>query len=140
MRHRNAGWKLKREPQHRQMLLRNLATDLLDHGKITTTLAKAKAVQPFVEKLITEARDGFDLNRFRRCLAVVTRKDICFKLFHVIGPQFKDRDGGYTRIYRLAKLRQGDASQMAIITLIGADEKPESQKSSTRPAVVPSTT
>jgi large subunit ribosomal protein L17 len=136
MRHRNAGWKFKREPQHRQMLLRNLATEILDHGKITTTITKAKAVQPFVEKLITEARDGFHLDRFRRCLAVVTRKDICFKLFNEIGPKFKDRPGGYTRIYRLAKVRQGDAAPMAVITLI-EEAMAETPKSPTRPAVVP---
>jgi large subunit ribosomal protein L17 len=116
------------------MLMRNLATQLLEHGKITTTLAKAKALQPFVEKLISEARGGFELDKFRRVLAVLTSKKVCFKLFHEIGPRYKDRAGGYTRIYQLAKVRQGDASPMAMITLLGTEEQP---KAPTRPAVVP---
>ncbi|HEV3122375.1 MAG TPA: 50S ribosomal protein L17 [Isosphaeraceae bacterium] len=134
MRHRNAGRKLKRSPSHRMMLLRNLATSLLDHGRITTTVAKAKEVQPFVEKLITLAQDGWSLHRFRRALAVLTRKDITFKLFKEIGPRFKNRPGGYTRIYKLAKVRQGDAAPMAVISLLGAEEQP---KAPTKPAVVP---
>ena len=82
MRHRKAGRKFKRSPAHRRMLLRNLATALLEHGRIETTLAKAKEVQPFTEKLITLAKGGFDLNKFRRCLAVLTSKDVTFKLFN----------------------------------------------------------
>jgi large subunit ribosomal protein L17 len=135
MRHRNAGWKFKRSPAHRKMLLRNLATALLEHGKITTTLTKAKAVQPVVEKLITTARGGFDLNQFRRALAVLTSKKVCFALFHEIGPRYANRPGGYTRIYKLAKVRQGDAAPMAVIALLG--EKEEVAKAPVRPAVVP---
>ena len=135
MRHRNAGRKFKRTPAHRQMLLRNLATALLEHGKITTTLAKAKEVQPYTERLITLARGGFELNRFRRALAVVTSKKVCYKLFQEIGPQFANRNGGYTRIFKLAKVRQGDAAPMAVITLLGPSE--EVAKSPVRPAVVP---
>lgn len=134
MRHRKAGRKFKRSPSHRRMLLRNLATALIEHGKIETTLAKAKEVQPFAEKLITLAKDGWDLNNFRRVLAVLTQKKVAFSLFHEIGPRFKDRPGGYTRIYKLAKVRQGDAAPMAIIALLGADEQ---VKAPTRPAVVP---
>lgn len=118
------------------MLLRNLATEVLDHERIETTLAKAKEVQPIVEKLITLARGGWNLNNFRRVLSVVTRKDVAFKLFmeskdedgnkvSAIGTRFKDRPGGYTRIYQLAKLRQGDCSQMAVLTLVGEHEKPK---------------
>lgn len=135
MRHRNAGRKFKRSPSHRKMLLRNLATALLEHGKITTTLAKAKEIQPYTEKLITLARGGFELNNFRRCLAVLTRKDVCFKLFHEIGPRYANRPGGYTRIYKLAKVRQGDAAPMAVIALLGEGE--QISKSPVRPAVVP---
>ncbi|MCA1686462.1 MAG: 50S ribosomal protein L17, partial [Planctomycetia bacterium] len=102
MRHRKAGRKFKRTPEHRRMLLRNLATALLEHGRIETTLAKAKEVQPFTEKLITLAKDGWNLNNFRRVLAVVTKKDVAFKLFKEIGPRFAARPGGYTRIYKLA--------------------------------------
>ena len=135
MRHLKAGRKFKRTPEHRRMLLRNLATSLLEHGKITTTLPKAKELQPYVERLITLAKGGFDLAKFRRVLAILTRKDICFNLFHEIGPRFADRPGGYTRIYKLAKLRQGDCAQMAVITLLGADEKVA--KAPARPALVP---
>ncbi|MBX6312363.1 MAG: 50S ribosomal protein L17 [Isosphaeraceae bacterium] len=135
MRHRKAGRKFKRSPAHRRMLLRNLATALIEHGQITTTLAKAKEVQPFTEKLITLARGGFNLNNFRRALAVLTKKDVCFKLFHEIGPRYADRPGGYTRIFKLARVRQGDAAPLAVISLLGAEEKVA--KAPTRPAVVP---
>ena len=123
MRHKKAGRKFKRSPSHRRMLLRNLATALIEHGRITTTLAKAKELQPFVEKLITLAKGGWDLNNFRRVNAVLTQKKIAFDLFHEVGPRFAGRPGGYTRIYKLAKVRQGDAAPMAVIALLGADEK-----------------
>jgi large subunit ribosomal protein L17 len=135
MRHRNAGRKFKRSPSHRRMLLRNLATSLLEHGRMETTLAKAKEIQPYVEKLITLAREGWNLNNFRRVLAVLTKKDVAFRLFKEIGPMYKNRPGGYTRIYKLAKVRQGDAAPMAVISLLGAGEQ---AKAPTRPAVVSS--
>jgi large subunit ribosomal protein L17 len=118
------------------MLLRNLATALIEHGQITTTLAKAKEVQPFAEKLISEARGGFNLNSFRRVLAVLTSKKVCFQLFNEIGPRYAGRPGGYTRIYKLAKVRQGDAAPMAVITLLGADEQ---IKTPVRPTLEPAT-
>ena len=133
MRHRNAGRKFKRSPSHRRMLLRNLATSLLEHGRMETTLAKAKEIQPYVEKLITLAREGWNLNNFRRVLAVLTKKDVAFRLFKEIGPMYKNRPGGYTRIYKLAKVRQGDAAPMAVISLLGASEQ---AKAPTRPAMV----
>jgi large subunit ribosomal protein L17 len=116
------------------MLLRNLATALLDHGKITTTLAKAKELQPYTEKLITLARGGWDTNQFRRSLTVLTSKEVAYRLFHEIGPRYKDRSGGYTRIYKLAKVRQGDAAPMAVIALLGPDEAVKAPAA--RPAVV----
>ena len=122
MRHRNAGRKFKRTPEHRRMLLRNLATALLEHGKITTTLPKAKELQPYVEKLITPAKGGFKLDAFRRSLQVINSKAVAFKLYHEIGPRFANRPGGYTRIYKLAKVRQGDAAEMAVIMLLGEEE------------------
>jgi large subunit ribosomal protein L17 len=135
MRHQKAGRKFKRSPEHRRMLLRNLATALLEHGQITTTLPKAKEVQPYVEKLITTARKGWDLNNFRRSLAVLTNKQVAYKLFHEIGPRYQNRPGGYTRIFKLAKVRQGDAAAMAVISLLGADQQ---IKAPARPAVVSS--
>jgi large subunit ribosomal protein L17 len=134
MRHRNAGRKFKRTPEHRKMLLRNLATALLEHGKIQTTQAKAKEIQPYTEKLITLAKEGWNLNNFRRALAVLTSKKVAFKLFHEIGPRFKDRTGGYTRVYKLAKVRQGDAAPMAVIALLGEDETVKAAP--TRPTLV----
>jgi large subunit ribosomal protein L17 len=135
MRHQKAGRKFKRSPSHRRMLLRNLATALIEHGRIETTLAKAKELQPYAEKLISLSRNGFELNNFRRVLAVLTKKDVAFKLFNEIGPRFKGRPGGYIRIYKLAKVRQGDAAPMAVISLLGESEK---IKAPTRPAVAPS--
>jgi large subunit ribosomal protein L17 len=143
MRHRKAGRKFKRSPSHRRMMLRNLATSLLEHGKIETTLAKAKEMQAFTEKLITLAKVGpeggpngaFPLNNFRRALAVLTKKDVAYKLFHEIGPRYKTRPGGYTRIFKLAKVRQGDAAPMAVIALVGAEEQ---VKSPVRPAIAAS--
>ncbi len=139
MRHLKAGRKFKRSPSHRRMLLRNLATAVLEHGKITTTLAKAKETQPIVEKVITLAKDGWNLANFRRILTIVTKRSVAYNLFHddvvlqadgkttntvpAIALRFKDRPGGYTRIYKLAKVRQGDASPMAVLALLGADEK-----------------
>src|SRR5205807_9781416 len=117
------------------MMLRNLATALIEHGRIETTLAKAKELQPYVEKIITLAKDGWDLNRFRRVLAVLTSKKVAFSLFHEIGPRFKGRSGGYTRIYKLAKVRQGDAAPMGVIALLGEGE---TVKAPTKPAVVAS--
>ncbi|WP_435022021.1 50S ribosomal protein L17 [Tundrisphaera sp. TA3] len=135
MRHRNAGRKFKRTPEHRRMMLRNLATALIEHGRIETTLAKAKELQPYVEKLITLAKGGWDLNNFRRINAVLTSKKVAFSLIHEVGPRFQGRPGGYTRIYKLAKVRQGDAAPMGIIALLGADEQ---IKAPTRPAVAAS--
>jgi large subunit ribosomal protein L17 len=122
MRHRKAGRKFKRTPSHRRMMLRNLATALFEHGRIETTLAKAKELQPFAEKVITLAKDGWDLNRFRQINAVLTSKKVAFDLIHDVAPRFQGRSGGYTRIFKLAKVRQGDAAPMAVISLLGEDE------------------
>jgi large subunit ribosomal protein L17 len=123
MRHRKAGRKFKRTPSHRRMMLRNLATALFEHGRIETTLAKAKELQPFAEKVITLAKDGWDLNRFRQINAVLTSKKVAFDLIHDVAPRFKGRSGGYTRIFKLAKVRQGDAAPMAVISLLGENEQ-----------------
>jgi large subunit ribosomal protein L17 len=132
MRHRNSGRKFKRTPEHRRMMLRNLATALIEHGRIETTLAKAKELQPYVEKIITLAKDGWNLNNFRKINAVLTNKKVAFSLIHEVGPRFANRPGGYTRIYKLAKVRQGDAAPMGVIALLGAEEQ---IKAPTRPAV-----
>jgi large subunit ribosomal protein L17 len=133
MRHMVRGRQLSRDTEHRKALRRNMVQSLFEHGKIRTTLPKAKEVRAFAEKLITLAREGWNLNNFRRVLAVVTKRDVAYRLFHEIGPRFQGRPGGYTRIYKLAKVRQGDAAPMGVIALLGESEMP---KAPTRPAVV----
>ena len=135
MRHQKAGRKFKRSPEHRRMLLRNLATAALEHGKIKTTLAKAKEVQPYAEKLITLAKEGWNLNKFRRCLAVLTRSRSHTSCSTRSGRGSRAAPGGYTRIYKLARVRQGDAAPMAVISLLARKEQ---IKAPARPAVVPS--
>ena len=98
---------------------------------VTPTTIKLPAYET---SSITLAKDGWDLDRFRRCLAVLTSKDVTFKLFQEIGPRYKDRPGGYTRIYKLAKVRQGDAAPMAVIALLGEGEVIKAPAA--RPAVV----
>ena len=115
------------------MLLRNLATALLEHGKIQTTLAKAKEVQPFTEKLITLAKDGWNLDHFRRSPGGPDQQGGGLQAVPRDRPRFKDRSGGYTRIYKLAKVRQGDAAPMAVIALLGENE---TIKAPAKPAVV----
>ena len=139
MRHRKAGRKFKRTPEHRRMLLRNLATSLFEHERIETTQAKAKELQPYAEKLITMAirgvkrqkqngaEDKLPLAELRRSLAVLTRKDVCYKLFFEIAPRYLERPGGYTRLFKLAHRRQGDCSPMAVLQLIPADEPVRSE-------------
>ncbi len=134
MRHRKTGRKFGRTPEHRRMMMRNLATSLFEHEQIKTTMAKAKELQPYAEKLITMAVKGLrrqqkvdpdrlPLAEFRRVLAVLTQKEICYKLFFEIAPRYLERPGGYTRIFRLAHKRQGDCSVMAVIQLIPEDEQ-----------------
>jgi large subunit ribosomal protein L17 len=147
MRHRVGGFKLGRDSEHRTSLLRNLATALFTHGQITTTIPKAKSVKPFVEKLITLARRG-DLASRRRVLAllrdrimvthddddnvkrnkygeVVSGPKVVKKLFDEIGPKYKDREGGYTRIVKLAQHRIGDGGQLCVLQLVGDEEGPQ---------------
>lgn len=107
-------------PDHQKLLLSGLCTSLFRQGQVRTTEAKAKAVRPLAERLITAAKKG-DLAARRRVLQVVRDKEIVHKLFSEIGPQFSERPGGYTRIVKLGP-RKGDAAPMAVISLVGADE------------------
>ena len=115
--HRKTGKKLHRSKAHRRALLRNLATALLEHGRIQTTDAKAKALRPFVERLITLARRG-DLHARRLAAGRLSNPAVLQKLFREIGPRFQDRPGGYTRIYKLGQ-RVGDAAPVAVMELVG---------------------
>lgn len=116
MRHRVNGRKLGRSKDHRRALFRNLTTELFRHGKIRTTEAKAKAVRPMVERLVTLAKRG-DLHARRLAAREITDPTVLQELFGEIAARFEEREGGYTRIYKLGP-RQGDAAEMAIIELV----------------------
>ena len=120
MRHLKAGRKLGRNASHRLALKRNLAKALFEHGRIITTVEKAKEVRPFVEKLITLAKKG-DLAARRKAAAYVMTDEALAKLFDTIGPRFGDRNGGYTRIVRTA-WQKGDGADKAFIELLGSEK------------------
>ena len=107
-------------PDHQRLLLAGLAAQLFEHGKIRTTEAKAKALRPLAEHLITFAKRG-DVHARRQVLKTVTDRDVVHKLFAEIGPRFAERDGGYTRILKLGQ-RGGDGAPMAIIELLPEEE------------------
>jgi large subunit ribosomal protein L17 len=117
MRHLKAGRQLSRNSSHRWALMRNLITALLREEKIQTTNPKAKELRRWVERVITLGKRG-DLHARRQAAAIVQDKAVVKKLFDAIGPRFKDRPGGYTRIIKLG-IRHGDAAQMALIELVG---------------------
>ena len=114
------GPRLGGGPAHQRLLLANLATQLFAHRRITTTEAKAKAVRPLAEKLITSAKRG-DLAARRQVLKVIPDRDVVHKLFAEIGPRYAERPGGYTRILKLGA-RQGDGAPMARIELVASEE------------------
>ena len=115
------GPRLGGSPNHERLILRNLATQLFEHGRITTTEAKARRVQPLAEKLIAKATRG-DLHSRRLVLRSVTDKDVVAKLFNEIAPTLQGRDGGCTRITKIG-IRKGDAAPLAVLELI-ADPVP----------------
>ncbi len=116
MRHRKKGRNLSRSPSHRRATLRNMATSLFRHERITTTTARAKELRPYAERLITLARRG-DLHARRLAARRIADREILGKLFDDIGPRYAERPGGYTRILKLGN-RQGDAADMALIELV----------------------
>jgi large subunit ribosomal protein L17 len=116
MRHRRAGKKLGRDSAHRKALYANLAGALIEHGRIKTTEAKAKAVKPIAEQMITLGRRG-DLAARRQAVAFLRSKDVVHQLFAEVAPRFADRPGGYTRIVKLGP-RYGDSAQMVYLELV----------------------
>ncbi len=110
------GPRLAGGPSHQRKLLSNLAASLFLEGRIETTLAKAKTLRPYAEKLITKARTG-ELHDRRRILREIEDTEVVTRLFDEVAPQFKDRSGGYTRILKLGP-RRGDGTEMAIIELV----------------------
>ena len=116
MRHRRAGKKLGRDSAHRKALYSSLAGALIEHGRIKTTVAKAKAVKPFAEQMITLGKRG-DLHARRLALAELRSQDVVHQLFADVAPRFAERPGGYTRIVKLGP-RLGDAAEMVYLELV----------------------
>ncbi|MFN2469136.1 MAG: 50S ribosomal protein L17 [Gaiellaceae bacterium] len=116
MKHQRAGKKLGRDSAHRKALYSNLAGALIEHGRIRTTEAKAKAVKPIAEQMITLGRRG-DIHARRQALAYLRSQDVVHKLFADVAPRFADRPGGYSRIVKLGP-RQGDSAAMVYLELV----------------------
>ena len=119
MRHGNAHRKLNRTAEHRRAMFANMAVALIKHEQIVTTLPKAKDLRSIVEKLITLGKRG-DLHARRQAIAEMRDIDVVKKLFEVIGPRYKDRNGGYTRVMK-AGFRHGDSAPRAVIELVDRD-------------------
>jgi large subunit ribosomal protein L17 len=138
MRHQREGKKLGRDSAHRKALYSNLAGAVIEHGRIKTTVTKAKAVRPIVEQMITLGRRG-DLHARRQAVAFLRSKDVVHKLFDEVGPRFADRPGGYSRIIRIGP-RFGDAAEMAYLELLDEPHEPRERAAATavaEPAVEP---
>ena len=120
MRHKMAHRKLNRTASHRKAMFANMASSLIEHEQIVTTLPKAKELRPIVEKLVTLAKKG-DLNSRRLAIARTRNRDMSKKLFDVLGPRYKERSGGYIRIMK-AGFRFGDNAPMAVIEFVDRDE------------------
>ena len=125
MRHRNAGFKLGRNTSHRRALLRNLVTSVLVEDRVETTVAKAKAVRPHVEKMITLGKRG-DLQARRQALSFLMTDKAVTRLFETVAPRYGDRQGGYLRIVRTG-FRKGDGGETAFIELLGAEKQLEAK-------------
>jgi large subunit ribosomal protein L17 len=130
MRHNKHHASLGVTREHRRAMLSNLAASLIEHGRIQTTLTKAKALRPFVEKIITKAKhaaakterkDAIHLRRL--ALADIRDENAVTKLFNELHKEFSSRNGGYTRIYKLGPQRQSDAAELAVIEFVKADDQ-----------------
>lgn len=131
MRHGVAGRKLGVTSTHRQAMFRNMATSLLKHEQITTTLPKAKELRPYVERIITLAKRG-GLHARRQAYAVIMDERVVDKLFTTIADRYKTRSGGYTRVLK-AGFRYGDMAPMAVIELMERDVSAKGQDSGPKP-------
>jgi large subunit ribosomal protein L17 len=126
------GHRLGGSPAHQRHMMANLATALFEHGKITTTEARARRLRPLAERLITFAKRG-DLHARRQVLTVVTDKTVVHTLFAEIGPSFASRDGGYTRITKVGP-RKGDNAALAVIELVREEAEPKTRRRRARRA------
>jgi large subunit ribosomal protein L17 len=121
MRHRNGGFKLGRNTSHRRAMLRNLVTSIILNDRVETTITKCKASRPIVEKMITLGKKG-DLHSRRQALAYLMTDESVARLFTTVAPRYMVRPGGYSRITR-TYTRKGDAAEMAVIELLGAEQE-----------------
>jgi len=121
MRHRKGGFKLQRDPSARRALLRGLTTNVILQDRVVTTITKAKAVKPVVEKMITLAKRD-TLHSRRQAASFLNTPGAVKKLFDTLGPRFAQREGGYTRVVRLGP-RKGDGAELALIELLGSELK-----------------
>ena len=121
MRHRNGGFKLGRNTSHRRAMLRNLVTSIILNDRVETTITKCKASRPIVEKMITLGKKG-DVHARRQALAYLMTDEAVARLFTTVSPRYATRPGGYLRIVRTG-VRKGDASEMAVIELLGAEQE-----------------
>ena len=119
MRHRKAGFKLKRNVSARRALLRGLVTNVIEEERITTTVEKAKAARPLVERMITLAKQD-NLHARRQAAAFLLKPEAVVKLFEKLGPRFNQRNGGYTRVVKLG-WRKGDGAETAKLELVGSE-------------------
>ncbi|MBI3208362.1 MAG: 50S ribosomal protein L17 [Candidatus Solibacter usitatus] len=119
MRHRVAGFKLRRDPSARKAVLRNLVTSVIEHERIITTVAKAKAARPLVEKMVTLAKAD-TLHTRRQAASFLMTRDAVKKLFDKVGSRFGQRNGGYTRITHLGP-RKGDGAEQVMLELVGSE-------------------
>ena len=126
MRHAKDGYKLRRNPAHRRALLRNLTASVVEKNRVTTTLAKAKAVQPIVEKMVGLGKSGTLADK-RRAFAYFFKRQTVQKLFDEVAPRFMDRRGGYTRVIH-GDFRKGDGAEMAIIEFVDYQFVPKEKK------------
>ncbi len=126
MRHQVKKGMLGRNTAHRRALMRNMVTSFLERERVRTTVAKARSLRPVAEKMITLGKRG-TLHARRQALAYMTKEEAVKKLFDDIGPRFKERPGGYTRIVKLDR-RAGDGAEMAMIELVGTEFKAKTKK------------
>ena len=126
MRHRKGGFKLQRNPSARRALLRGLTTNVILRDRVVTTVTKAKAVKPVVEKMITLAKRD-TLHSRRQAAAFLNTPGAVKKLFDTLGPRFAQRNGGYTRVVRLGP-RKGDGAELALIELLGSELKKRTEE------------
>jgi large subunit ribosomal protein L17 len=127
VRHGKVHRKLNRTPEHRQAMFANMAAALIKHEQIVTTLPKAKDLRPIFEKLVTLGKRG-DLHARRQAVAKIRDVAMVKKLFEVLGPRYKERNGGYTRVLK-AGFRYGDSAPVAVIELVDRDETAKGQDS-----------